>query len=105
MTPLLAKWLAGHYVPVDALGLFLSTVKIVLAPVIIRVLPPVWSSAFRRLGIFITLYRVNAELRTELPLATEAYAEASAGRSSLIFLSSNGRFAVKVEFFRHGTER
>jgi BASS family bile acid:Na+ symporter len=37
MTPLLTKWLAGKYVPVDALGLFLSTVKIVLAPVIIGV--------------------------------------------------------------------
>jgi bile acid:Na+ symporter, BASS family len=37
MTPLLTKWLAGHYVPVDAGGLFLSTVKIVLAPVVIGV--------------------------------------------------------------------
>ena len=37
MTPLLTKWLAGHYVPVDALGLFLSTLQIVLAPVIIGV--------------------------------------------------------------------
>ncbi len=37
MTPLLTKWLAGHYVPVSALGLFLSTVKIVLAPVVIGV--------------------------------------------------------------------
>jgi len=37
MTPLLTKWLAGHYVPVDATGLFLSTVKIVLAPVILGV--------------------------------------------------------------------
>ena len=37
MTPLLTKWLAGKYVPVDAAGLFLSTVKIVLAPVIIGV--------------------------------------------------------------------
>ena len=37
MTPLLTKWLAGKYVPVDAFGLFLSTVKIVLAPVIIGV--------------------------------------------------------------------
>lgn len=34
MTPLLTKWLAGKYVPVDAVGLFLSTLKIVLAPVI-----------------------------------------------------------------------
>ncbi len=34
MTPLLTKWLAGKYVPVDAAGLFWSTVKIVLAPVI-----------------------------------------------------------------------
>jgi len=35
MTPLLTKWLAGQYVPVDALGLFLSTLQIVLAPVVI----------------------------------------------------------------------
>jgi BASS family bile acid:Na+ symporter len=37
MTPLLTKWLAGRYVPVDALGLFLSTLQIVLAPVVIGV--------------------------------------------------------------------
>lgn len=37
MTPLLTKWLAGHYVPVDAAGLFWSTVQIVLAPVVIGV--------------------------------------------------------------------
>ena len=35
MTPLLTKWLAGTYVPVDALGLFASTLKIVLAPLIL----------------------------------------------------------------------
>ncbi|MFO1476097.1 MAG: bile acid:sodium symporter family protein [Verrucomicrobiota bacterium] len=34
MTPLLTQWLAGKYVPVDAMGLFLSTLKIVLAPVL-----------------------------------------------------------------------
>lgn len=34
MTPLLTKWLAGQYVPVDAWALFLSTLQIVLAPVI-----------------------------------------------------------------------
>lgn len=34
MTPLLTKWLAGQYVPVDALGLFLSTLQIVLIPVV-----------------------------------------------------------------------
>jgi BASS family bile acid:Na+ symporter len=35
MTPLLTKWLAGTYVPVDALALFLDTVKVVLAPLVI----------------------------------------------------------------------
>jgi bile acid:Na+ symporter, BASS family len=35
MTPLLTKWLAGTYVPVPAWGLFLSTVKVVLAPLLI----------------------------------------------------------------------
>jgi BASS family bile acid:Na+ symporter len=35
MTPLLTKWLAGTYVPVDAWALFLDTVKVVLAPVVL----------------------------------------------------------------------
>jgi BASS family bile acid:Na+ symporter len=35
MTPLLTQWLAGTYVPVDAWGLFASTIKIVLAPLLI----------------------------------------------------------------------
>lgn len=34
MTPLLTKWLAGTYVPVDAWALFLDTVKVVLVPVL-----------------------------------------------------------------------
>ncbi len=33
LTPVLTKWLAGALVPVDALGLFLSTVQVVLLPV------------------------------------------------------------------------
>jgi bile acid:Na+ symporter, BASS family len=37
MTPLLTKWLAGQYVPVDALGLFLSTLQIVFIPVVLGV--------------------------------------------------------------------
>jgi BASS family bile acid:Na+ symporter len=35
MTPLLTKWLAGAYVQVSALGLFLDTVKVVLAPLLL----------------------------------------------------------------------
>lgn len=35
MTPLLTKWLAGTYVPVDAWALFVSTVKVVLVPVLV----------------------------------------------------------------------
>jgi BASS family bile acid:Na+ symporter len=35
LTPLLTKWLAGTYVPVDAWKLFLDTVQIVLLPVLI----------------------------------------------------------------------
>jgi bile acid:Na+ symporter, BASS family len=37
LTPLLTKWLADEYVPVDALGLFLSTLQIVLVPVVLGV--------------------------------------------------------------------
>jgi BASS family bile acid:Na+ symporter len=35
LTPVLTKWLAGAYVPVDAWQLFLQTVKVVLAPVLL----------------------------------------------------------------------
>jgi bile acid:Na+ symporter, BASS family len=35
MTPLLTKWLAGTLVPVNAWGLFLSTVQVVLLPVLV----------------------------------------------------------------------
>ena len=37
LTPVLTKWLAGTLVPVDAWGLFWSTIKIVLAPLVIGV--------------------------------------------------------------------
>ena len=35
MTPLLTKWLARTYVPVDGWGLFLSTVQVVLLPLVV----------------------------------------------------------------------
>jgi bile acid:Na+ symporter, BASS family len=35
LTPLLSKWLAGTYVIVDAWGLFVSTLEIVLAPLVL----------------------------------------------------------------------
>lgn len=35
LTPLLTQWLAGAYVPVDAWALFLDTVKVVLAPLVV----------------------------------------------------------------------
>jgi BASS family bile acid:Na+ symporter len=37
MTPLLTKWLAGTYVPVPAWGLFVTTLQVVLAPLVIGV--------------------------------------------------------------------
>jgi len=38
MTPLLTKWLAGAYVPVDAWSLFFNTLKVVVLPVTLGVL-------------------------------------------------------------------
>ena len=38
MTPLLTSWLAGTLVHVDAFGLFLSTLKVVVAPVVVGAL-------------------------------------------------------------------
>lgn len=37
MTPILTKWLAGTFVPVDAVGLLLSTVQVVLLPLIVGI--------------------------------------------------------------------
>lgn len=37
MTPLLTKWLAGTIVPVDAWGLLLSTVQVVLVPLVMGI--------------------------------------------------------------------
>ena len=37
MTPLLTRWLAGKFVPVDALALLLSTVQVVLLPLILGI--------------------------------------------------------------------
>lgn len=38
LTPLLTKWLAGAYVPVDAWSLFASTLKVVMPPVVLGLL-------------------------------------------------------------------
>jgi bile acid:Na+ symporter, BASS family len=38
LTPLLTGWLAGSYVPIDGWGLFLSTVQVVLLPLILGLL-------------------------------------------------------------------
>lgn len=35
MTPMLTQFLAGHYVPVDGWGIFLSTLRVVIIPVLI----------------------------------------------------------------------
>lgn len=37
LTPLLTKWLAGTYVPVNATALFVSTIQIVLVPMVLGV--------------------------------------------------------------------
>lgn len=38
MTPLMTKWLAGTFVKVDAWGLFLSTVQVVVLPVVLGII-------------------------------------------------------------------
>lgn len=42
MTPLWTQWLAGQYVPVDAIGLSVSALQIVVAPVLLGVLCNRW---------------------------------------------------------------
>ncbi len=59
-------------------------------------LGPVWSSAFRRLGLFTTLCRINAELRTKHLLASGAVCGHRLAR--LFNGSGNSVFSVKWGF-------
>ncbi len=38
LTPLLTSWLAGQYIPVDAWGLFFTTLRVVLIPILLGVI-------------------------------------------------------------------
>ncbi len=38
LTPLLTSWLAGQYIPVDAWGLFFTTLRVVLIPVLLGII-------------------------------------------------------------------
>eukprot|EP00270_Netrium_digitus_P018469 TRINITY_DN7038_c0_g1_i4.p1 TRINITY_DN7038_c0_g1~~TRINITY_DN7038_c0_g1_i4.p1 ORF type:complete len:450 (+),score=92.74 TRINITY_DN7038_c0_g1_i4:61-1350(+) len=59
MTPLLTKVLAGQLVPVDAVGLALSTFQVVLVPTVFGVLMNEWFPAFtKRITIFTPLVGV-----------------------------------------------
>ncbi len=56
----------SRLIPQRMAGIFPATLAAWARPRI----TPAWSSAFRRLGAFTTLCRVNAELRTKRPLAS-----------------------------------
>ena len=94
MTPLLTKWLAGQYVPVDALGLFLSTLKIVLAPVVIGV------ALNRYLPRFVKLVLPVAPLTSVLAIVL--ICASIIGSSATQFKQSGGELVLAVLLLHTG---
>ncbi|MFT4571075.1 MAG: BASS family bile acid:Na+ symporter [Hyphomicrobiaceae bacterium] len=88
MTPVLTKWLAGTLVPVDAWGLFMSTVQVVLLPVLAG------------LALHHLVPRVVAAVTPVAPLISVAaivmICASIIGASADTLLSSGGRLVVAV---------
>jgi bile acid:Na+ symporter, BASS family len=102
MTPLLTEQLAGTYVPVDALGLFWSTVQVIFIPLILGLAlnhfaPKVvlWVSPVAPLVAVLTITMICASI-----IASSAEAVKTSGPSLLfsIFLLHAGGFALGYGF-------
>jgi len=110
MTPLLTQWLAGTYVPVDALGLFWSTVQVVFLPLVLGLalnhfLPKavLWVTPVAPLVAVLTITLICASI-----IASSAEAIRNSGPALLtsIFLLHAGGFALGYGFsklFGHET--
>lgn len=94
MTPLLTGWLAGKLVPVDAYGLFLSTLKVVLAPLI--------------LGLLLNRYapRVVAKISVVSPLVSVVVialiCASIIGQNAQAVVESGGRLLLSVFLLHSG---
>lgn len=94
MTPLLTKWLAGAYVPVDALALLLDTARVILLPV--------------TLGLFLhhTTPRLVKAVLPAAPLVSVIFitliCASIIGRNSEYILHSGGKLILAVFLLHSG---
>ncbi|KAG6529375.1 probable sodium/metabolite cotransporter BASS1, chloroplastic [Zingiber officinale] len=91
LTPLLTKLLAGTYVPVDAIKLSLSTLQVVVAPIL---LGSYLQSAFPAAVKAIIPYSPLAAVLTSSLLASSVFSENIVGIKSSAVVASNGAVGI-----------
>lgn len=104
MTPLLTKWLAGRFVPVDAVGLLMSAAQVVLLPLIIGLALHHWTPRVVRyvlpaapLVSVITIALICASI---IGQSAKAIAESGARLAAAVFLLHAGGFSLGYIFAR-----
>jgi BASS family bile acid:Na+ symporter len=104
MTPLLTKWLAGTYVPVDAWGLFVSTVKIVLAPLIIGLalhhLAPRFVKAVLPVSPLVSVLAITMICASIIGSSADGLKQAGGALLLAVFLLHAGGFGLGYLFGR-----
>lgn len=94
MTPLLTKWLAGTLVPVNATGLLLSTVQVVLAPLLLGLALHHWAPR---------VVKVVLPVAPLVSVVTIALICASIiGQSAKLIFESGGRMLLAVFILHAG---
>lgn len=104
MTPLLTKWLAGAYVPVDAWALFVSTVKIVLAPLLIGLalhhLAPRLVKAILPVSPLVSVLAITMICASIIGSSAEPLKQAGGSLLLAVFLLHAGGFGLGYLFGR-----
>ena len=104
LTPLLTKWLAGTYVPVDAWGLFLSTIKIVLAPLAIGLSLHHYAPRFVRFILpvspLVSVLTITLICASIIGGSAERLQAAGGGLLVAVFLLHAGGFGIGYLFAR-----
>jgi len=104
MTPLLTKWLAGAYVHVDAWGLFVSTIQVVLLPLVIGLAlhhgAPKLVSAVLPIAPLISVLTITLICASIIARNAEAVRQSAALLLLGVFLLHAGGFALGYLFAR-----
>jgi len=102
MTPLLTKWLAGTYVPVDAWGLFISTIKIVLAPLVVGLvlhhLTPRFVKGILPVAPLISVLAITMICASIIGASAEQFRQSGAVLLLAVFLLHAGGFGLGYLF-------